>query len=170
VDKTKLIAILAALGLTACDVETRKHSDSDGGNASEGNVSAEGRAEENMVTIEAPGVDIKVKIPEGVRNRAEVDSDSDLLYPGSTMGGVHIQAGNDDKGAVEIRFSNPASPEKVAAWYRETARTGFKIDSETREGDGTVFNGHETDDNSRFKLRLSPKAGGGTDGVLSVQE
>jgi hypothetical protein len=123
-----------------------------------------------MVSIKAPGVDIKVNIPESVRG--DINSDGDMLYPGAQVGGMHIEAGGKGRGdsAVEIRFSSGDSPDKVAGWYRDSARTDFKIDSETREGPAWVLNGHQTDDNSRFKLRLSPRNGGGTDATLSVQD
>lgn len=163
----RLFPLLGALALAAaCEAKI----DRDEAGDAQGEITAEGKAEENKVTIKAPGVDIQVDIPEGIRAGADVESDSDLIYPGSRLGGVHIEAGSNDQGAVEIRFSSADATDKVAAWYRDAARTGFKIDSETREGPSFVFNGRETDDNSRFKLRVGPRAGGGTDGTLSVQE
>ena len=163
----RLFPLLGALALTAaCEAKIGGNEARDAG----GEVSAEGKAEEDKVTIKAPGVDIKVDIPDSIRERAEVESDSDLIYPGSKVGGVHIEAGESDGGAVEIRFSSADPVDKVAAWYRDPARTGLKIASEAREGASFVFNGHETDDNSRFKLRIGPRGGGGTDGTLSVRE
>jgi hypothetical protein len=166
--RISFLPLIGMLALTAaCEA---KIGTDDGGNGVVGEVSADGKAGDNMVSIKAPGVDIKVNIPESVRG--DINSGGDTLYPGAQVGGMHIEAGGRgrDNGAVEIRFASGDSPDKVAAWYRDPARKEFKIDTETREGPGFVFNGHETDDNSRFKLRLSPRNGGGTDAILSVQE
>ncbi|MBA3677392.1 MAG: hypothetical protein H0W74_08315 [Sphingosinicella sp.] len=133
-------------------------------------VSAGAQAEEDMVTVKAPGVDIKVNIPKSVRNRASVEGDSELIYPGSKVGGIQIKGGSGDQDdAVVLRFSSLDAPAKIVDWYLDPARTDFKIDSEAREGSVVVLNGHDTDDNSRFRLRLGP-GGKGTDGILSIQD
>jgi hypothetical protein len=166
--RISFLPLIGVLALSAaCEA---KFGTDDSGNGVVGEVSAEGKAGDNMVSIKAPGVDIKVNIPESVRG--DINSGGDTLYPGAQVGGMHIEAGGrgPDNGAVEIRFTSGDSPDKVAAWYRDPARKHFKIDSETGEGAGFVFNGHETDGNSRFKVRLNPRNGGGTDATLSVQE
>jgi len=160
------VSLLASLALlAACEAKL-------GGDdpAAGGNVTAEGKSANDMVSIKAPGVDIKVNIPEAMKD--EISSEGDTLYPGSTVEGMHIEAGGggEKNGAVELRFASADAPDKVAAWYRDPARADIAIDREAREGTGFVFNGHQKDDNSPFKLRLSPRAGGGTDGVLSIQD
>ena len=161
--RINIAGLLAAVALAGCEAKIGGKDE-----APAGNVSAEGKAEQDMVSIKAPGVDIKVDLPDSIRDSASVESDSELLYPGSKVGGVHIEAGGNDQGAVEIRFSTPDDPAKVAAWYRDAARTHFKIDGAGREGPAYLLNGHEVDDNSRFKLRIAPAASG-SEGILSVQ-
>ena len=41
------------------------------------------------VTINAPGVQMRINIPEGLRHEASIHDDSGLVYPGSTMSGMH---------------------------------------------------------------------------------
>lgn len=156
--KRAFIPVLAGLALAGC--EARIGTD---GNAAEG-----GEAVENQVSIEAPGIDIKVAMPDDVRVDADMKSDSDLLYPGSELTGISIDGTGE--GMVDLRFTSTDAPAAVDAWYRDSARTGFAIDAAAREGEGFVLNGHETDGSNRFKLRLSPGSGGGTDGHLSLQD
>lgn len=151
----------AALALGACDVDV-----GDGAGSSD-NVSAEGTAEENQMSISAPGFEMKVKLPEGVRQDANFDSDSDLFYPGAKLAGMHIQA--NDGGGVELRFTSPDAPDKVRAWYRDAARTEFKIGDEQRDGAAIRLQGITGDNQAPFKLSLSP-AGSGTEGVLTISD
>lgn len=137
-------------------------------------VSAEGKAEEGKISLKMPGVDMTISLPKGVADEARAERDSKLLYPGSTLRGMAIAAGPDsDKSGdseVEIRFSTPDGPDKVAAWYRDPARAdGFRLESSGREGDSWQMTGVQKRDKHGFKLRLSPRAGGGTDGRLTVR-
>ena len=54
------------------------------------NATAAGKAEEGKVTIEAPGFNMSIDIPEGVRAHSGMDSDNGLLYPGANFSGVHV--------------------------------------------------------------------------------
>ena len=108
------------------------------------------------------------------RNSARAERDSKLLYPGATLRGMAIAAGPDsDKSGdseVEIRFSSPEPVDKVAAWYRDPARAaGFQLERARREGDSWLFSGVQKRDEHRFKLRLSPRPGEGTNGRLTVR-
>lgn len=159
-NKASLIPLLAALASTAaCEAQIGK-------NEQAGEVGAEGKSREGRVSIKAPGVDIKVDIPEGIRANANVSSDGDLLYPGARMSGLHIE-GDEGDGAVELRFTTPDAPDRVAAWYRDPARADFTVDTENREGAGFVFNGREKEDGTPFKLQLTPR-NEGTEGMLSI--
>lgn len=166
-DSKRYCAIAAVLALAGCDMTIDTTEDNKATEQTGAETQVE--AEANMVSIDAPGVDIKVALPQGIRTNMNADNDSALLYPGSTLSGVHIAAGEGTgDGAVEIRFTNPDAPDKIAAWYRETAGTDYTIDSAVPEGNGFVINGHQTDDNSAFTITLDSKDGGGTVGRLSV--
>ena len=69
---------------------------------------------------------------------------------------------------IRIRFQTADSPEKVAAWYRDPARSdGFRLTSETHNGSFYVFNGIERHDQHPFKVSFGPGSGG-TEGRLHV--
>ena len=170
-NKLASVSLVAVLGLaSACNAEI-----GDGKEASasaSGAASAEGKAQENTFTLNAPGVDIKVAIPEGIRNNAEFDSDGDMLYPGSTFSGIHVEGGKKGKsneGGVEIRFTSADAPDKVAAWYRDPARKDISVSSAAQEGDAFVIAGQQKKEGDQFKIRLTPNPTGGTDGRLAIQ-
>ncbi len=74
-----------------------------------GNGSAENKAEEGQISIAAPGVTMKIDVPEGIRREAGIDGDDGLIYPGSTMSGVPVESGGGDgnpDGEVEVRFAS----------------------------------------------------------------
>lgn len=163
-NKAVFVAGLAVLALTA-GCEARFGNDGEAA-ANGADASAEGKSEEGKVSFKAPGIDIKVNIPEGVRD--ETHSEGDIIYPGSKMSGIHIEGALSGRGAVELRFTTSDAPEQVAGWYRSADRT-FTLSSQARQGAGYLFEGKEKDDGSPFKLRLSP-SGGGTEGVLSLTD
>lgn len=172
----KPFAMIAALAsLAACDVKVGKEADETAPPApGQAAAAAEGKAEEGQFSINAPGFDMKIDIPAGVTN--DGDSDSDVLYPGSTLSGMHIEGSKgaaDGKGdaGIELRFTTPDAPEKVTAWYRDPARaSGFTIAGVRREGDAVLISGAEKQDGDPFALRLSPRAGGGTEGRLTLSD
>lgn len=161
--KKAIAAGAALLALAACEAKVGTEDA-----AAEVNASAEGRSEDNVMSISAPGFDMKIDIPAGIRDSANVDSDGDLLYPGSSFAGMHVQGGGET-GSVELRFNTADDAGRVAAWYRDAARTKFKIDHAARDGDAILLTGHQTEENAPFKLRLDPRQGGGTQGILSLQ-
>jgi hypothetical protein len=170
-NKLASVSLVAMLSLMAgCDAEIGSGKEASGSAA--GTASAEGKAQENTFTLNAPGLDLKVAIPEGIRNNAEFDSDGDLLYPGATFSGIHVEGGKKGtsrEGGVEIRFTSADAPQKVAAWYRDPARKDFSVTSAKQEGDAVVIVGQQKKEGDQFKIRLTPKANGGTDGRLAIQ-
>ena len=171
-NRRSLCPVLAVALLCACKGKIdAEEADNASGNA---HGSAEGRAEEGKISLKMPGVDMTISLPKGVADEARAERDSKLLYPGSTLRGMAIAAGpGSDKSGdseVEIRFSTPDASDKVVAWYRDPARAdGFRLERADREGDAWLVSGMQRRDRHRFRLRLSPRAGGGTDGRLTVR-
>lgn len=165
-----LPALAALILLPGC--EARIGQDGDGEKtAADGNVA--GEAEEGRFSIEAPGFAMKIDIPESIAESADVDSDSGILYPGSKLSGMHIEASDDKAGSsgVELRFTSPDTPDRIAAWYRDPARAAdFTIASAAREGDAILIRGTEKDDGDPFALRLTPRQGGGSDARLTLRD
>ena len=164
----RLLPAMAALSaLSACGALS--------GNdvATMGNGSAENRAEEGQISISGPGVQMKIDVPGGLRREAGISGDSGIVYPGSHVGGVHVESGSGEgspDGEVELRFSTRDSPEQVARWYMDPARAReFVIASSGREGEAYIFAGTARD-RSRFRVRLAPGAGGGTEARALVAD
>lgn len=166
------IAFAAAALLSACDGEVRpEEPDNPVANSQ---VSAEGKAEEGKISLKMPGVDMTISLPKGVADEARAERDSKLLYPGAILRGMAIAAGPDSDRSgdseVEIRFSTPDPVDKVADWYRDPGRAeGFQLEQAAKEGDSWVVTGVQKRDEHGFKLRLSPRAGEGTNGQLTIR-
>ncbi|HEX9946741.1 MAG TPA: hypothetical protein VGA98_04295 [Allosphingosinicella sp.] len=166
-------ALAAAAGtLGGCDGNVRPEEPDNV--AADAPASAEGKAEEGKISLKMPGVDMTISLPKGVADEARAERDSKLLYPGATLRGMAIAAGpGSDKSGdseVEIRFSTPDPADKVVAWYRDPGRAdGFSLRNAAKEGDSWLFSGVQKRDGHPFRLRLSPRPGGGTDGRLAVR-
>ena len=168
---SKLVLLLAgAAALPAC--EARIGNDAP---PVEANASAAGKAEEGRLTISAQGFNMSIDIPEGLREH-DSDDDDDLLYPGAALGGLHVQAGAERAdgargGEVELRFTTGDAPDRVAAWYRDPARQDvFTVQSAGREGEAYVVAGTGRRDNDRFTMRVTARAGGGSEGRLLISD
>lgn len=166
--KSLPLAAVAALALGACEARFGN----DAGPA--GNGSAENKAEEGRVSVHAPGFDLKISIPESIRREANMDGDNDIIYPNSTFSGIHVEGGRDDResdGEVELAFRSSDAPDLVARWYQDPARAEhFTVASANREGPAFVIAGTTADHDGNFRVRLSPRAGGGTDGRVVLSD
>lgn len=165
------LAAAAAFALTAC--EARFGNDADAGHEND-NGSAAGKAEEGRLSIHAPGFDMKINIPEGIRREAGIDDDSGIIYPRSTFSGMHVEGGHDESrsdGEVELAFTSADAPDLVARWYQDPARApDFTVATANREGAAYAMAGTMTGDDGRFRLRLSPRQGGGTEGRVVLSD
>ena len=134
-------------------------------------ASAEGKAEDGRISMKGPGFDFAVNLPGGLADHANVDGDDKIIYPGSTISGMHIAAGEGGgKGGVELRFTSRDPLDKLAAWYRDPARAdGFAITSDGKDGDAILLAGRTKDDDNDFKLRLAPRDAG-SEGRLTISE
>lgn len=163
-----LLGPLAACGIGEEDEPIENHA------AANVQVSAEGKAEEGKISVKAPGFDVAFTLPKEMAEEARADRDSKILYPGAAIRGLAVAAGpGGDKGSdseVEMRFSTKHSVDQVAAWYRDPARAdGFRLKGAQKEGDAIVVTGIQKRDNHPFKVRLTVRPGGGTDGRLTVR-
>lgn len=171
----KLTAPLGALALLAgCDLTIKDGEEAAGGNNF--TASAEGKAEDGKISVKAPGLDFSFKVPKGIADNMKADADSEILYPGSSIRGIHAAQGAKAEdgvrqGEVEIRFASPDPADRIAAWYRDPARgEGFAVTSAVQEGAGYLLAGTTKREGDGFKLHLDPGGDGGTDGRLIVQD
>lgn len=133
---------------------------------------AEAKGGEGSFSIDVPGFGMKLDIPEDWQENANVDSDSDIIPPGAKMRGVHIRAGRaGGEDAVELRFTAPDAPAKVAEWYRADARTDkLTIASVAEQGGVFTVTGTDKDDGDAFTVELSRAGEGGTDGRVTLRD
>ena len=172
----KLPLLLAGTALlTACEgrIEESGATGSRSAAGSEAASSASGKSEDGKLSIKAPGFDMKINLPEGLADRT--DTDSELIYPGAALSGMHIEAGSKKTGkrnsGVELRFTSSEPVDKVAAWYGDPARAGgFSAASVRRDGEAMVMSGTQKSDGDPFHLRLSPASAGGTEGLLTLSD
>lgn len=170
---TLLAALSAAALLAACEARIGRE-DEAAADANEATpaASASGQAEEGQFSIDAPGFALKFDIPEGMTENAEVDSDSDVLYPDARVTGLHIQAlEGTGRDSVELRFASSDAPQAIADWYRDPARAEtLTVASVTQDAGAIVVQGTETDGGDPFTVRLGSGEGGGTDGRLILSD
>lgn len=164
----KLPAALAAVVLLcACEAKVGKDAARDAGDEAV-NAAAPTEGETGEFSLNIPGFEMKVDMPDdGIR----ADDDNDILYPGSRVTGMSIDAGRDSpEESVEIRFRSPDPVRKIAAWYRDPARADqFSVTGFAEDADGYRLTGTQKDGNDAFELRMSP-AGDGTDGRLVLRD
>ena len=169
------IMVLFGISLTlgACDWLTGRHDDELPGNEV---VSAEGKAEPGQVSVKAPGLDVTFTVPQGLSKDVKVNSDIKILYPKTSITGRYAAGGgsggkDEGESEVEFRFASPDAPERIAAWYQEPARAElFSVEKVSREGADTLIRAREKQGDGEFRLRLAPRAGGGTDGRLVIHK
>lgn len=179
----KFLLLLSATALlAACDVQIGKKADNETatpqGSASAssggtGEPSAQPQAKEGQLSIDAPGFNMKLNIPKEFAERAEIDSNSGILYPGASLSGMHVEArerGGNEQSQVELRFTSNDAPAKVLGWYRDPARAGeFTVGAVRQNGGGYSLQGSEKGDGDPFDLSLNPR-GSGTEGVLRLRD
>ncbi|HEX8643083.1 MAG TPA: hypothetical protein VF702_04130 [Allosphingosinicella sp.] len=167
----RLVSIAAAAALAGCDMppsgEGERREAANQMAAERARAGAEGKAEEGRISIQTPGVDIAINVPDSVRGRAHANVRSELLPPGSRASGLHVQGSDGAAGgdSVELRFAVDRPPAEIAAWYRDPARApNFTIASAAREGNAIVLAGTSRE-GGPIHVRLMPR-GSGTDGRL----
>ena len=165
----KVAPALAALALLAA-CEARFGNDAAPVDA---NATAAGRAEEGRLTVEAPGFNMSINIPEGLRDSAHFEEDSGLIYPGATFSGMHVQGqpeGGPRQDEVEMRFTTGDPVERVVAWYRDPARgQDVQIASAEQRGNAFVLSG-TGQEGDRFTLNIAPRQGGGSEARLVLSD
>lgn len=168
------VAALAGVLLGGCEARIGGDDAADkASDAPAGQRSAEGKSEDGSFSIDAPGFDLKFSLPAGLTDNIAINNDGgELLYPGSSLRGLHVEGGNKGKGdGVELRFATTDDIATVAKWYRDPARgEHLKIAGEERDGAGIVLSGTQAKDGDPFTVHLAPRAGGGTDGRMVLSE
>jgi hypothetical protein len=166
--RTILIAALAALPLAACEgnVKEGESGTAVSINASSSSdeyvaITADGNTGE--VAIKSEGFSASVDLPQFKLDSGNFDIGGVKLYPGSKISGVNVNADSGEgSGKVDVSFTAPAAPDKVAAYFKDafrekgvtTAQTGTSIAGTMADGDA-------------FSIALTPD-GDGTKGKINI--
>ena len=159
-----MICVLALLPLAACD--GGKGGTAISINSSDGNAlgSLDGKGE---ATIDTPFFKGKVQLPKLKLDASNFDMNGVHLYPGSTIGGMNIDAqdnpGTKHDGRVRVTFASPAGVATVRDWFKDKLDAAdFKVKA---NGDGLSGT---TDEDQPFSLTLTPAGPDKANGVIVI--
>lgn len=172
--KAMLGLAVPLLLLAGCSVDAG-NDDSGNGMASlkvgeDGNVSITATDGADGVSVSIPGFDAKLKVPGVELGGGDMDIDGMKLYPGSEVKGINV---TDQKGAgnsrVEMRFTSPASPDKVAAHFEAAAREQDFSEVTVADSNGGVTFSAKQSDGDDVTIVMNPAAGGTTSGQILIR-
>jgi hypothetical protein len=94
------------------------------------------------IAFNLPIAEGQVKVPTSFMHNANFDMDGVKLMPGSSVTGFNLDA-HDEGATVEMRFTAPASPEEVRAYFMsqfkdhgvEVALAGDAVTGKSKDGD-----------------------------------
>ncbi|MDP8993973.1 MAG: hypothetical protein M3N07_03165, partial [Pseudomonadota bacterium] len=103
----------AVLALAAgCDARRTDAGNAAAPPAAEG-AAAAGEAEEGRLSVDAPGMELSIDLPNAIRGELQSDEDSRILPPRARLVGMHIRGeGDGGGGSVEMRFTAAEPPER----------------------------------------------------------
>ena len=130
-----------------------------------GSSSVSGDGAGSNITVNADGLKMNVRIPQFDIN--PISGKSKGLYPGSKITGLNVNSDSVEGGGsskVILRFTSPASPEKVADWFAAK----FRKDGALAALSGNTLTG-TTEDGDPFILTLRPD-GQQTRGVMNITQ
>ena len=119
------------------------------------------------VSIAIPGLDGRMKVPGISLSGDDMDIDGIKLYPGTKLNGLNVTAreGASD-GVVEMRFTSPAAPDLLAAYYARAVRaSGFSGASVAGSG-GKVTLTATKPGGDAVTIETAPAAGGTAGRIL----
>jgi len=169
--KAMLVLTVPLVLLAACQMKAGKD---DGGNDSasikvgeDGNVAITANDGDGRVSLSVPGFEGKMKIPGLELGGDNMDIDGMKPYPGTKLDTIDV---TDRKGLgngqVDMRFTSPDTPEKVAAYYAAAAREkDFTNINVTRSGARAVMTATKSG-GDHLTISMDPGDGGTTGRIL----
>lgn len=132
---------------------------------SDGNVAAS--AAQGGVSVSVPGFEAKVNIPNVELGGADMDIDGMKLYPGTKLSGINVtDRDGPNNGVVDMRFTSPGSPDKIAAYYAQAARAEGFTDIKVGNEAGTATMTGLKSDGDLVTISATPAAGGSAGRIL----
>lgn len=168
-----MLGLVAPLGLlAACEMKAGKD-DADMASVKlgeGGNVAITAGDGADGVSLSIPGFEGKMKIPGMELSGDDIDIDGLRLYPGSKLNGLNI---TDQKGPgnglVDMRFTSPATPDKVAAHFAAGARAENFSDITVADAGGKTTLTAKNLDGDDLAITMEP-AKGGTGGRILIKD
>ncbi|WP_340314238.1 hypothetical protein [Rhizorhabdus argentea] len=124
-----VLTVLAVPMLLLAGCEPKVGKDAEGSTRSDtkGDVAISQPDAAQGVSIAIPGLDGRMKIPGLSLSGDDMDIDGIKPYPGTKLNSLNVTARESaGGGVVEMRFTSPAAPDVVAAYYVKAARaSGF---------------------------------------------
>ena len=161
--------------LAACSVKVGKD-DADANTASvkvdeDGNVAITANDGAGGVALSVPGFEGKMKIPGMKLGGGNMDIDGMKLYPGSELSAINVtDREGPNNGVVDMRFTAPATPDKVAAYYAAAARDkDFSDIKVTNDGGKAVFSAKKADGDD-LTISMDPGTGGSSTGRILIKD
>ncbi|ATE63207.1 hypothetical protein [Rhizorhabdus dicambivorans] len=168
--------MLPMLLLAGCELKVGKDGNDQGGDSAsvsigaDGNIAVSANDGKEGVSIDTPGFGGRINI-KGMRLGSDnMEIDGMKLYPGTELSAINVvDREGPDNGQVDMRFTSPAAPDKVAAYYADAGRAaGFRDVAVTRQGAAATFSAIK-EDNDRVTISIAPAAGGSS-GRIRVQD
>ncbi|MDZ7893933.1 MAG: hypothetical protein U5M50_02565 [Sphingobium sp.] len=134
-------------------------------NASGNVVAAAGK--DGAVSVNVPGLQMKVDLPKIKLDADNFDMDGVKLYPGSKVTAIDVRADDDaagkDDGGVAIAFDAPGDPAKVQDYFLKA----FKDKGLEARADGSGVSGKD-EDGKPFTITLTTSGAGQTKGRITT--
>ena len=135
--------------------------------SADGNVAIAAKDGAEGVSVSVPGFEGKVKIPGMELGGDHMDIDGMKLYPGSKLSAIDVtdQSGAGD-GVVQMRFTSPADPGKVAAYYAAAAPGADFRDVAVKQAGAASTVTATKGDGDHLTITINPAAGGSAGTIL----
>lgn len=158
------LTIAGALLLGGCELKVKddgKPGGEDGASVSigaDGNVAISG---EDGLSIETPGFAGKIAIKGMKLGSEHMDIDGMKLYPGTELAAIDVtDRKGADNGRVDMRFTSPDAPDRIAAYYAAAARDAGFSDVAVKNSGGTATFSAIKNDGDRVTIDIAPAAKG----------
>ncbi|MET0376817.1 MAG: hypothetical protein ABW128_21505 [Rhizorhabdus sp.] len=136
----------------------------------DGNVAITAEEGGDGVSFSVPGFAAKIDVPGIELGSENMDIDGIKLYPGSTLHGINVtDSKGPGNGVVDMRFTSPGAPDKVAAYYAAAARDNDFTAVNVANAGGTATLTAKNPDGDPMTITMAPDKVG-TRGRILIQD
>lgn len=138
------------------------------------NGAAGNGSDAQTVAVNVPGFSAKLNVPGLTLGSQNMSIDGIAFHPGTRLSGVNIAgaagdgSGGEGHGAVEMRFTDPAAPDQLLAYYKQAAQGGGWTEVPPAAGQQFAATRAKADGSEHLALQVGAAAGGGSTGRFLV--